>query len=71
MRAQVVVAAAVDEYLALIGPDEAAQDVQQRRLACPVWPDDADHLAGRDRERYGVKRSQAAEAYTHAADLED
>lgn len=50
VRAQVVVAVAVDEYLALIGPDEAAQDVQQRRLACPVRPDDADNLAGRNRE---------------------
>ena len=46
VRAQVAVVAAVDEHLALIGPDEAAQDVQQRRLACPVRPDDADDLAG-------------------------
>ena len=62
---------AIDKYLALIGPGEAAQDVQQRRLACPVRPDDADNLAGRNRERHGAKRCQPAEADTHVADLEN
>src|SRR5215472_16189240 len=69
--AQVVMAAPVDEYLALIGPDEAAQDVQKRRLAGPVGPDDTDDLAWRNRERHGVKRGQAAEAHSHGADLKD
>jgi len=71
VRAQVAVVTVIDEHLALVGADEAAQDVQQRRLACAVRPDDADNLAGRNRERYGAERGQAAEAHTHVADLKN
>ena len=71
MRAQVAVVTAIDEYLTRIGPDEAAQDIQQRRLARPIRTDDADNLAGRNSERYGAKGRQAAEADTYIADLEN
>ena len=71
VRAQVVVPAAVEQHLALVGPDEAAQDIEQRRLARPVRPDHAEDLPGLNRERYGVERRQAAKANTHIAYVED
>jgi hypothetical protein len=55
----------------LIGPDEAAQDVQQGCLACPVRPDDTDNLAGRNGKRHVIEGLQAAEAHANAANLKD
>jgi len=69
VRAQVLVAAAFDEYLARLGPDEAAQDVEQRGLACPVRPDDAHDVPGRHGERHGIERGQPAEPDSHAPHL--
>jgi hypothetical protein len=63
--------AVADEDLARVGLDEAAQDVQQRRLAGAVRPDDAEHLPGLDRERYGVEGGETAETHAHFTDFED
>ena len=38
-------------------------------LPAPFGPMTPSDLAGGNRERHGVKRGQAAEAHTHAADL--
>ena len=52
-----------EPHAAGVGADEAADDVEQRRLARAVGADDADDLAGRDRQRDVVERRQAAEAH--------
>jgi len=43
-----------------VGPVEAADEVEQRRLARPRRPDDRDHLAGPDGEINTVKRRHLA-----------
>ena len=50
------------------GPHEAADDVEQRRLAGAVGADHADHLAGRDREGDVVERGEPAEAHGDPGD---
>jgi hypothetical protein len=62
-------AAEVD--LAVVRPDEAAQDIQQRGLARAVRTDDAHDMLGRHRERNGVQCGQPAEPHRHALDLKD
>ena len=61
-----VVPAAAEQHLAGIGPDEAAQHVQQRGLARPVRADDAQDMPGRDGERDRIKCGQPAETDGHA-----
>jgi hypothetical protein len=61
--------AAAEQHLAGVGPDEAAQHVQQRGLARSVRPDDAQHMPGRDGERDGVERGQPAETDRHVLHL--
>ena len=48
--------------VAVVGAHEAADDVEERRLAGAVGPDDADDLAGRDRQRDLLEGRQPAEA---------
>src|SRR5690606_20659135 len=49
---------------------EARQYVDQRRLAGAVRADQAEHLGGRDGERYVVIRNQPAEADGHTLGCE-
>ena len=53
--------AILETDVAGIGLVHAADDVEQRRLAGAVRPDDADDLAGAERGRYAVERAHAAE----------
>jgi hypothetical protein len=62
--------AIAEQHLADVGPDEAAQDVQQRGLARAVRADDAQHVPGRNGERDRVKRGQPAETDRHALHFE-
>ena len=55
-------ARAAEAHAAGVGADEAADDVEQRRLARAVGADDADDLARRDRQRDVVEGGQPAEA---------
>ena len=50
--------------------DEAADDVEQRRLAGAVGADDAEHLALRDLERDAVQRGDAAKRHRDLAHRE-
>jgi hypothetical protein len=50
---------------------QAREDVEERRLARPVRPDDRDDRATRDRERDVVDGRQAAELLRDADGLED
>ena len=50
---------------------DAADDVEQRRLAGAVRPDQPTDLAGLDREGQLVQRHDAAEAHAHLADVEN
>ena len=60
----------VELHLALVGRVEAADAVEERRLAGAVRPDDADELTGRDVERDAAVGGDAAEALGHAANAE-
>jgi hypothetical protein len=55
---------------ALVGGDEAADDVEQGGLAGAVRADDAEHLVRLDAQRDGVQRRQAAEADRDPGGLE-
>ena len=61
---------AVDPDLARIGAVEAEQDVHQRGLAGAVLAEQADHLAGMDREVDRAVGVHRAEALVDAAKLE-
>ena len=63
VRANPVQHGLAEPHAAGVGAHEAADDVEQRRLARAVGADDADDLAGRDRQRDVVERRQAAEAH--------
>src|SRR5690242_17860969 len=49
---------------------EAADDVEEGRLAGSVRPDQADDLASPNRKRHGVERLEAAERDANAVDLQ-
>src|SRR5262249_60997500 len=55
---------------ALVGAVEAADRVEQRRLAGAVRADDRDDLTAADAQAHLVDRDQRAETHAHAVDLE-
>src|SRR5262245_55276393 len=61
---------AVEPYFAASGLHEAADHVEQRRLAGAVGSDDAADLTAVDREIDPVERANAAESNREIADLE-
>src|SRR4029079_17828658 len=58
---------AVEGERAGVRSDEPADDVEERRLAGAVGPDDAHHGAGRNVERDALERDQSAEADSYIA----
>jgi hypothetical protein len=55
---------------AAVGGEEGGEDVEERRLAGAVRPDDRAELAARDRERHAVDRRERAEVLGQILDLE-
>ena len=62
---------AVDEHGALVGPLEAGEDLDQRRLAGAVVAEQADHLAGTDADRHVGERHHRAEELRDGAGFDD
>jgi len=62
--------ALVDDVAAL-GPQQARDRPQRRRLAGPVGPDEGDDLAGVDGHRQVLHRGDVAVADAQALELED
>src|SRR5262249_32773809 len=60
---------AVDQRLAAVRPQDGAEDVQQRRLAGTIGPEQRKQLARRHLEAHIVERKRAAIALAHAFDL--
>src|SRR5579859_658513 len=61
---------ALDEQLALVVRMNAGQDLDQRRLARPVVPQHACHLAGVDLHRDVTQRDDTAEILAYMPGLE-
>src|SRR5213078_1502807 len=59
-----------EDDLTVVGLDEAGDDVEDRRLACSVGPDQAEDLALVDREADVVDGVDTAEVLLHVAQLE-
>src|SRR5207302_2554433 len=53
-----------------VGTDEAADGVEEGRLAGPIGPDDAVDLTGLDPQRHLVERDNATETHHQAGNLE-
>ena len=70
VRANPVQHGLAEAHAAGVGAHEAADDVEERRLARAVGADHADDLAGRDRQRDVVERRQAAEAHRETVHLQ-
>jgi hypothetical protein len=66
---------AVDDHLALVGPVEAADDVEQRRLARARLADHRDQFAGGDVEgdatQHLLARLAGAVRFLHAGEVDD
>jgi hypothetical protein len=62
--------AAEEPGLAAVGPDQAEQDPQRRRLARPVWPEKAIDVARLDGQIDVVDRGDCAVAVDEAARLD-
>jgi hypothetical protein len=69
--AQTVDPPAFEDDAARVGRGGTGQQVEQRRLACPVRSDDREDGAARHVERNAVDGRKAAEALGEAADLQD
>ena len=63
--------AAEREHASRLDFARAGDEAQQRRLADPVGPDEADHAAGRDLDRDVVERDHAAITLRDALDPRD
>ena len=61
----------VESYPTGVRRSGAGDDVEQRRLAGAIGPDQAEHLAGGDGEAHVVERADPAEADHHTLELED
>ena len=61
---------AVEMHGALLVVQRAADAIDQRRFAGAVRPDQAEPLAGRDRQRNLVERDEAAETLAEIVDLQ-
>src|SRR5216684_668419 len=71
MRGEPVHDAAVELDAAAVVAQRAAEAVDQRALARAVGADEADALAGADREADGVERGEAAEMLAEVLHLEE
>jgi hypothetical protein len=70
MRPDVAQRALAPRDVAVVGAHEAADHVEERRLARAVGADDADDLARRDLQGDVVERGQAAEAHRDRVDAQ-
>jgi hypothetical protein len=61
---------AVEPHATTAGRLQAGDDVEERRLAGAVRPDEPGHASFGDRERRVVDRQQAAELHRYLVDLE-
>ncbi len=61
---------AVDQDLAGVAPAGAAQDLHERRLPCPVLPEQGVHFTAPQLEAHVVERDDAGEDLADAAHLE-
>src|SRR5262249_60782164 len=52
------------------GPEEAGDEIEERRLAGAVGTDDGQPLAGRDGEAHAAERGETAEVVGKGLDLE-
>ena len=62
---------AVDEHLAVVAPDHAAEDLDQRRLAGAVLAHERADLTGAQRDVAVVQRADRAVRLRHATQLDD
>src|ERR1700730_4464991 len=71
IRREVLNALAVERNLPSIGPNEAGQEVEKRRFARPVRPDQTDDLARVKRKIDRIGDHDAAKAHADLRDLQD
>ena len=62
---------AVEDDAALVGDEEAGDEVEDRRLAGAVRADEAEHFAFAQAQRRVVDGTDTAEAFRNFRDLED
>jgi hypothetical protein len=70
VRAQPADRPAVERDAARLRPDEAAEHVEQGRLARSVRADHSGHLARRDGQRHTVEGREPAKAHRHTAHVQ-
>jgi len=54
-----------DADLPAVGSEQPARHSDRGRLPCAVGPDQAEHLASRDRERHGIDRLESTVLLRH------